>query len=241
MYISLDGPVTVVVEGNAKLGQFTLAFNDLTVPTPGVPLTVTRTYDSRDTRVGDLAIAAADIALTDIRVQKSHTFDSGWFQTLPPIAPELFWWYLVTPEYSHTVTATFPDGTTYQFEAGVFVDTSHRRPGDPENSSLDAPVTAAEMHFYPQGTTVGTLEPLDSNNQPYDTIWVDAPGDTSIYTDSLEGTPYDATRFRLTTKDGTQYILDLSLGLMQVTEDVGNLVPMTSCATTCLVMLNLLG
>jgi len=218
------GPISVIVEGNAKLGQFTLAFNDLTVPTPGVPITVTRAYDSRSAvqqKAGDFG-PGWNIALNNIRVQKSHTFDSGWFQTLPPIAPELFWWYEVTPTYSHTVTATFPDGTTYQFEAGVFVDTTHRRPGDPENSSLDAPVTAAEMHFYPQGATVGTLEPLDSNNQLYDTIWVDAPGETSIYTDSLEGTPYDATRFLLTTKDGTQYILDLNLGLMQVTDLNGN-------------------
>jgi YD repeat-containing protein len=37
---------TVGVEGNLKLGNFTLSFTDLSIPVSGIPITVTRTYDS---------------------------------------------------------------------------------------------------------------------------------------------------------------------------------------------------
>src|SRR5215467_10040145 len=34
------------VMGGLKLGNFTLSFTDLTVPVAGIPITVTRTYDT---------------------------------------------------------------------------------------------------------------------------------------------------------------------------------------------------
>jgi len=37
---------TIYVEGDLKLGNFQLSFTDLTIPVPGIPVTVTRTYDS---------------------------------------------------------------------------------------------------------------------------------------------------------------------------------------------------
>ena len=36
----------VLVEGDLKLGNFTLSFTDLSISVPGIPITVTRTYDS---------------------------------------------------------------------------------------------------------------------------------------------------------------------------------------------------
>ncbi len=41
------------VSGNLKLGQFTATVNDLTIPFVGIPLNITRIYDSIDTRSGD--------------------------------------------------------------------------------------------------------------------------------------------------------------------------------------------
>ena len=43
----------IVVERNLKVGNFTVSFSDLNIPVAGVPLEVTRTYDSRDKRAGD--------------------------------------------------------------------------------------------------------------------------------------------------------------------------------------------
>jgi hypothetical protein len=43
----------VAVEGDMKIGHFTVAFQDLQVPLAGIPLTVTRTYDGREQCPGD--------------------------------------------------------------------------------------------------------------------------------------------------------------------------------------------
>ena len=43
----------VSVVGELKLGNFRLSFTDLTIPVAGLPIALTRTYDSLDTREGD--------------------------------------------------------------------------------------------------------------------------------------------------------------------------------------------
>ncbi|HAB17981.1 MAG TPA: hypothetical protein DCE44_16220, partial [Verrucomicrobiales bacterium] len=47
-------PVVVGIEGDLKFGEFRIAFTDLTIPLAGIPVTVSRVYDSRvANRVGD--------------------------------------------------------------------------------------------------------------------------------------------------------------------------------------------
>ncbi len=46
--ISTSVDQTVTVKGNLKLGDLDLSFADLTVPVAGIPITITRTYDSLD-------------------------------------------------------------------------------------------------------------------------------------------------------------------------------------------------
>src|SRR6185369_9999515 len=61
---------TVGVSRNTKVGNFTLSFNDLSVPLPGLPITVTRTYDSRDKRAGDFGVGWT-LGIANVRVQKA--------------------------------------------------------------------------------------------------------------------------------------------------------------------------
>src|SRR6185436_7216127 len=48
--------INAVVGGQMKIGHFSLSFVDLDVPVAGLPIQVTRTYDSRDKRRGDFGI-----------------------------------------------------------------------------------------------------------------------------------------------------------------------------------------
>jgi hypothetical protein len=48
--------VTVEIDGQAKIGHFSLSFDDLVVPMAGIPITVTRTYDSRNKAAGDFGV-----------------------------------------------------------------------------------------------------------------------------------------------------------------------------------------
>lgn len=48
--------LNILVEGEAKVGLFSLSFLDMNVPVSGIPLSLIRTYDSRDKRVGDFGV-----------------------------------------------------------------------------------------------------------------------------------------------------------------------------------------
>lgn len=69
-YQTIDA-ASVQIEGGLKLGNFSLGFNDLTVPVAGIPITLTRRYDSLDADVsGDFGYGwSLDIATTKIELQ----------------------------------------------------------------------------------------------------------------------------------------------------------------------------
>ena len=58
---------------DAKVGIFTLAFQDLSIPLAGLPITVNRVYDSRDKGRGDFGIGwRLDVQTMKIRANRSR-------------------------------------------------------------------------------------------------------------------------------------------------------------------------
>ncbi|MDD2764572.1 MAG: Ig-like domain-containing protein [Opitutaceae bacterium] len=215
----VSGPITIVVEGNMKVGAFTLAFEDLSLPLAGIPIQLIRTYDSRDSRVGDFG-PGWRLAVNNIRVQKNRNLSPGWYQT--PQQGDGIQFYYVEPVQERIVTVAMPDGETHRFRAGAYVKV---RPGDPDNASWALVVREGLIKFYPLGDTTSTLEPLDAANQLYDRFWLQGTGDQDIYAGEygdLDFIPYNPARFRLTTKDGAVYILDERLGLLEMRDLNGN-------------------
>jgi YD repeat-containing protein len=95
---------TVQVSGNLKLGNFSLSFQDLQVPMPGTPITVTRVYDStRDATQGDfgygwrLATDVTSLSLQPVGDPTSAVADGPTFRD------------------GSRVVVTLPDGTTEGF------------------------------------------------------------------------------------------------------------------------------
>ncbi|MBI2513923.1 MAG: hypothetical protein HYV96_18285, partial [Opitutae bacterium] len=214
------GPLTVVVEGNMKVGAFTLAFEDLKLPLSGIPIAITRTYDSRDARVGDFG-PAWRIAVANVRVQKNRNLGLGWWQT--PQSGDGIQFYYVEPVRERIVTVTMPDGETHRFRAGAYVK---NRSGDPDNASFAVVVRTGQIRFYPLGDTTSTLEPLDASGALADNFWIAGTGDQDITAEDPVSNPFAApfnpTRFRLTTKDGTRYLVDERLGLLELRDLNGN-------------------
>ena len=200
--------VTVEVGRNMKLGAFSIAFQDLSVPLPGLPITVTRTYDSRDRTQGDFGDGWR-LSIANVRVQKNGgllglTWDeevswSGMFDQ-----------YCLQPARNHTVTATFPDGRVYRFA-----------PSTSQPCQSFAPLTATNMTFVQvptsSNTSGATLAPADGGAVLTDG---DIPGPVNLL--DYNGNPYDPTQFLLTTADGYTYTIDQTLGVTQVKDLNGN-------------------
>lgn len=105
--------VNVVVEGDLKVGHFTLSWVDLEVPLAGIPIQIIRTYDSRDKRSGDFGYGWT-LSIKDVRVQEDGRLGVGWEAY---IEPGLFTQYCLRQTKPHLVMVTLPDGEVLKFRA----------------------------------------------------------------------------------------------------------------------------
>lgn len=82
--VSVDSEV-IKVDGNLKLGNFNVSFVDLQVPIVGIPITVTRTYDTLDSDVqGDFGYGwSMDLSNTKVRIVQPESSDPGLFGYSP--------------------------------------------------------------------------------------------------------------------------------------------------------------
>src|SRR6185437_9258074 len=199
---------TVDVSRNTKVGNFTLSFNDLSVPLPGLPITITRTYDSRDKRVGDFGVGWT-LSIANVRVQKTGgAIGSGWEESQEWSG--FFPTYCLQAVKNHTVTITFADGRVYKFQA---VNT----PQCQQLVPIDAPQIAFTQISTGSTTAGATLTPMGDTD-----LFLDAgiPGPVNLINAEVEFA--DFTQFQLTTAEGFTYILDQKLGALAVTDPNGN-------------------
>jgi RHS repeat-associated protein len=204
----------VDVSRNTKVGNFTLSFNDLSVPLPGLPITVTRTYDSRDKRVGDFGVGWT-LSVANVRVQKTGgAIGTGWDEEVQWSG--FFPTYCLQPIKNHTVTVTFPDGKVYKFQAA----------STPQCQQF-VPITAPQIGFTQISTGSATagasLTPIGDTDLLLDGRF---PGPTNII--NFDVVPADYTQFQLKTAEGFTYILDQKLGATSVTDPNGNTLTINS-------------
>ncbi|HEV2705796.1 MAG TPA: Ig-like domain-containing protein, partial [Pyrinomonadaceae bacterium] len=214
-----DGQTTVstlsaVVTGELKVGIFTVAFTDLDVPVAGLPIMVSRTYDSRDKRTGDFGVGWW-LGLRNVRVEKSRPLGSDWEQT---VSGSFLPSYCLRPTKPSTVTITLPDGTVYAFAmtpnpqcqllAPVqFTNISFNQlPGEPETQGATLTALGGENEAFFTGSAPGTGDLIDNDTADL----------------------YNPTRFRLTTADGTILIVDEQSGLQSLTDNNGNTLTISS-------------
>jgi len=209
--------ISVAVDRNMKVGVFSLAFNDLSVPVTGFPIQITRTYDSRDKGNGDFGVGWR-LALANARVHKNHNLGLAWQQTVTfsgylPL-------YCVQPTVPTTVTVTFPDGKVYSFQSSVA-----------QTCQPAGPITADTLSFVqlpgPASTAGATLTPTDGGQV---LVEGDLPGPSSLY--GFDGNIYNPTAFHLTTAQGVTYTIDQALGVTSVKDLNGNSFTITANSIT---------
>ncbi len=202
---SVSISIDVVVEGELKIGNFTLSFTDLEVPLAGLPIQVIRTYDSRDKRVGDFGVGWT-LSLSNVRLQEDGPVGEGWQGTRSPGA---FPTYCVVPTRGRRVTVTLPDDTVLRFEPRV----------SPQCQPL-VPPQVVTLTYAPLPGTLATLEMLD---QSLPVLVVGSfPGPVELW-DQETVELQDPGRYRLTLKDGRQLVIDQQQGgLTSIKDRNGN-------------------
>jgi hypothetical protein len=135
---SQETTASVVVDGEQKVGNFTLSFTDLDVPVAGIDMQVVRTYDSRNKQKGDFGVGWT-LDVKNIRVEKSCVLGQGWYSTQNGDE------YCISAKQSHIVVVTFPNGKVYRYEPKIVI---------PSNSGL-CTTTLAGADIYVKFDPVG--------------------------------------------------------------------------------------
>jgi RHS repeat-associated protein len=196
--------VSVIVERNLKIGNFTVSFTDLSIPVAGLPMEVTRTYDSRDKRIGDFGFGWT-LGLHNIRVEKSSVVGLKWYET---VTQEVFPNYCLQAVGSHTVTVTFPGGKVFKFQPQVA-----------PQCQRNAPITAGTISFTPMPGTVGKLEVVGPADVQIDGS---VPGPVNLVGVGGGVDIFNSFIFKFTAEDGTAYIIDQRTGLQSLADTSGN-------------------
>ena len=206
---------TYQLDGELKVGNFTISFNDLTIPVAGIPITITRTYDSRIKTKGDFGVGWK-LSVSDIEVSESGTLGEGWQQTVTGFL-FLFTYHLQATE-PHFVNVTLPDGRTHEFNMIISPTSNPIFP-----FGLLAGTTAS---FVPATGTFSSLTSLDNNSL---SVIPGAVGPVELFEDFLFGTDiYDPDRYLFTDVDGTEYVINQNSGLESITEPNGNTISFTA-------------
>ena len=198
--------IHVVVEGELKLGNFTLPLVDLEVPVLGVPIKVIRVYDSRDKRKGDFGFGW-HLALTDVQLRENVPPGLGWQGT---VSPGPFPTYCIVPVRPHIVSIAFPGGEVFRFQPTP----------SPECQPL-APQQVVDVEYVPLPGTLSELVPLD--HEPRSLVSGSFPGPIELWNQDNTAI-HDSASYRLITPDGRQFVIHDEEGLRTITGSNGNVV-----------------
>jgi RHS repeat-associated protein len=207
--------ITAVVKDNQKVGNFTVSFSDLEVPVAGLPIRVTRTYDSRDKGIGDFGFGWR-VDLSNARVQESAQAGLLWYgDRLPGFIST----YCLTPTRAAIVSITTPDGRVHEFE-----------PVLTPQCSTGAPIRVASYAFRPRPgtTTQGTLSVAGNNHVLPIGSW---PGPMQLYGET-DFRIFDPNTYLLTLPDGREFEVNQPRGLTKVRDLSGNTLNVTSGGIT---------
>ena len=194
---------TVNVTGNLKVGNMSLGFTDINSSVAGIPLTVTRNYDSRNKSSGDFGTGWT-LGLQSAAITESNDITQGY--KLIQQGDRLSTCYYMEQTVNHDITVTYGDGTSDRFELKV----------TPERSAL-IPIYEVEVTFRCVTDKKVKLE-LDGGNQAL------VAGGQLIFEapDMLEKQNYVLTR-----ADGTKLYLSPEYGLLKMEDTNGNTVKIT--------------
>lgn len=199
--------VTVLVCGNAKIGNYSISFNDLSTGLNNFPIQIYRTYDSRRrNELGDFGYGW-EMTIGGPEISISGDLASGWsYEYRTTVAIPLNYW---KPEHAHEIYIDWGNGHSETFELSL----------TPEKW-IDAPMGTVSASFTNKSGKSDKLTILDE----CEGLSYDKPTKTIL--DSSYST-WNPQNFLLTTRDGVKYYFSLENGLYKVEDTYGRTIEIT--------------
>ena len=192
---STSDEAIVLVTGQAKIGNVSMTFTDMTLPVAGLPVNVYRTYDSRQrNQVGEFGYGWT-MSFGGPTIHVSADLGKGWSFLRQQALPGKAYW---APDYSHEIYIDWGNGSKDKFVLKLT-----------PNEWMDPPVYTIEAYFENKTGNGNVLTILDDHtSMTYD------PVAGSLLDGNLE--KFAPKNFMLTKPDGTKYYFNLETGLYKI-------------------------
>ncbi len=194
-----EASATVQVAGNRKVGLFSITLKDLEVPLAGVPLAVTRTYDSRDKRKGDFGVGWR-LGMQTLTVRTNRVPGTGWLRSVSGPTVSL------APTSPHKVSVTMADGHVEEFDMKVSPTSNI--------GSLDATNVAG---YTPRPGTLGMLDVIGNKG-----LLIVSGGSVDELVDDETLETYEPDLYRYTAPSGVAFDISPVDGVRKVRDLNGN-------------------
>ncbi len=221
---------TIVVDGNMKVGNFGFTVEDLNIPMIGIPVRVTRSYDSRR-RFENLDFGYGwSVGYQDVTVEESSEPTRSWYTSkenhlfIIEDSPVRFPAFCVLPYSQKTVTVTLPDDSVERFTVRAKPVSSGLAAVSDPNCYIATDIRWHTLIFDAEEGTTSELEWIDGQRQ----LYLSNVDGGNLTEDILDDTPTPIDRYRLTTREGYVYILDQNFGIQTVTDPNGNTLTYTN-------------
>ena len=210
---------SIFIEGDLKIGHFQIAFEDLNIGVAGIPVTISRSYDTRD-RNSDRAFGKGwSIGYQSLELTESRIPGLGWFKQTEfyNIGPVRLPRYCIYPIGERLVTIRLPDGTLEKFK--VMAKTLNPTSDQRSDCQDLVPPDLFGIQFKPQGDTNSTLTANDIG------------GGLRVTNGNLQTLigiePINPNKYTLTLLDGTKYQIDQGFNLTEINTTDGNSITFT--------------
>ncbi len=205
---TVDDSVVVRVTGDMKIGNFSLTFEEVSIPVAGIPVTVSRTYDTRR-RNETLDFGHGwSIDYQNVRIHESTKLGFSW--QIREVRNGVLTHFCNESNGDRVVTVTLPDGSVESFRA---VAVPH--------CNLAVPEPNVHLAFEPIDGTDSTLEQSSYGLLRLQTI-AGFPGMMTLIDLSSAEAPVDPSVYTLTLPEGLVYELDQDFGIRRVVDLDGN-------------------
>lgn len=199
----------VSVEGQMKIGNFSMAFQDMDFNVAGLPLTVIRSYDSRNKNTSDDFGYGWDMSTSGVTINESCSMSKFWKETV--VSGSWMDKYYVDETRAHIVTINYGNGQTDKFKAAIKNPDCYSQPG-----------IGVTIYFTAQDGTTSTLQALGADELIYNNGYL-----YDYYIDLI-----NITRYKLTKQDGTIYIINKNTGVESITDPNGNKITFSTSGIT---------
>ncbi len=204
----VEDVVTIVVDGEMKVGKFSLSFTDLVVPLSGLDIEVIRTYDSRDKVQRDFGFGWT-LDINRGSYKNNRVPGEGW-EIVNSAPPLIFPCVGGVETQSHLTTVRLSDREVYRFRLEVF------------NTGANLGGCFGQVRFaYVEGpAATASLEILGNT----DVLW--SAGSDFLF-DPITTEVFNPTTVRLKTHDGREFDLRLDQGVERIRDANGNEIQIT--------------